>query len=138
MWAIVNPLVPALLFTFVFTRVVKMETPKESYVVLVTAAMVPWNAVSRALGRGGGSLVAERQLLTKVYLPRLLVPLAQVAGVIVDLLVSLLIRAYCFGGQRSFAVAEARRGAVAHRVDHGACHGCNGRIGRPHRAQTEI
>lgn len=91
LWVIVNPLVPALLFTFVFTRVVRIETTGISYLLLVTTAMAPWTLFSRSLTRGGGSLIAERHLLTKVYFPRLLIPLAMVLASIVDLVVSVVI-----------------------------------------------
>jgi lipopolysaccharide transport system permease protein len=89
LWVVVNPLVPALLFTFVFTKVAAIDTAGVSYLVLVTAAMTPWNTVSRTLGRGGGSLVAQRHLLTKVYFPRLLVPLSITLSSVVDHIVSL-------------------------------------------------
>jgi len=89
LWVIVNPLVPALLFTFVFTKVTTIETGGLPYLAVVTVAMVPWNTVSRTLARGGGSLVGQRQLLTKVYFPRLLIPLSIAITFIVDYFVAL-------------------------------------------------
>jgi lipopolysaccharide transport system permease protein len=90
-WVVVNPLVPALLFTFVFTKVADIDTGGIPYLVLVTTAMVPWNTVSRTLGRGGGALVSQRHVLTKVWFPRLLVPLSITLACVVDHLVSLAI-----------------------------------------------
>jgi lipopolysaccharide transport system permease protein len=90
-WVVVNPLVPAVLFTFVFTKVATIDTDGVPYIILVTAALTPWNTVSRALPRAGGALVAQRSLLTKVYFPRLLIPLAIVLTCIVDHVVSLCI-----------------------------------------------
>jgi len=91
LWVVVNPLVPALLFTFVFTKVTTIQTGGLPYLAVVSVAMVPWNTVSRTLGRGGGALVGQRQLLTKVYFPRLLVPLSITITFIVDYLVALVI-----------------------------------------------
>jgi len=91
LWVILNPLVPALLFTFVFTKVTTIDTGGLPYIAVVSVAMVPWNTVSRALGRGAGALVGQRQLLTKVYFPRLLVPLSTTITFIVDYLVALAI-----------------------------------------------
>ena len=91
LWVVVNPLVPALLFTFVFTKVTTIQTGGLPYLAVVSVAMVPWNTVSRTLGRGGGALVGQRQLLTKVYFPRLLVPLSITFTFIVDYLVALVI-----------------------------------------------
>jgi lipopolysaccharide transport system permease protein len=91
LWVVVNPLVPALLFTFVFTKVADIDTGGIPYLVLVTTAMTPWNTVSRTLGRGGGALVSQRHVLTKVWFPRLLVPLSITLTSVVDHLVSLAI-----------------------------------------------
>ena len=91
LWVVVSPLAPALLFTFVFTQVASIDTNGLPYIVLVTAAMVPWNTVSRVLGRAGGSLIAQRNVLTKVYFPRLLVPVSTTLAGIADHLVSLVI-----------------------------------------------
>ena len=89
LWVVVNPLVPALLFTFLFTKVTTIDTGGLPYLAVVTVAMVPWNTVSRTLARGGGALVGQRQLLTKVYFPRLLIPLSITITFIVDYLVAL-------------------------------------------------
>jgi homopolymeric O-antigen transport system permease protein len=89
LWVVVNPLVPALLFTFLFTKVTTIDTGGVPYLAVVSVAMVPWNTVSRTLTRGGGALVGQRQLLTKVYFPRLLVPLSITITFIVDYLVAL-------------------------------------------------
>lgn len=91
LWVVVNPLVPALLFTFVFTKVTTLDTDGLPYLAVITVGMVPWNTVSRTLGRGGGSLVSQRSLLTKVYFPRLLIPLSITITFIVDYLVALAI-----------------------------------------------
>jgi lipopolysaccharide transport system permease protein len=91
LWVVVSPLVPALLFTFIFTQVATIDTHGQPYIVLVTAAMVPWNTVSRVLGRAGGALIAQRNLLTKVYFPRLLVPTSITLAGLADHAVSLVI-----------------------------------------------
>ena len=98
LWVLLNPLLPAIVFSFVFTRVVHLETGPVHYLLLVTTAMVPWTTFSRALTRGGGSLIGERNLLTKVYFPRLLIPLAIVLSSIADLLVSLVVALATFHG----------------------------------------
>lgn len=98
LWVILNPLVPALLFTLVFTRVVRIQTTEVSYLLLVTTAMAPWTLFSRSVTRGGGSLIAERHLLTKVYFPRLLIPVAVVAASVFDLLVSIAIAMCTYPG----------------------------------------
>ena len=90
-WVILQPLAPALLFTFVFTKVVDVKTGGVPYLLFITAAMAPWTLVSRAVARGGPSLIAERSLVTKVYFPRLTGQLAVVISSFIDLLVSLVL-----------------------------------------------
>ena len=103
LWVIMNPLVPALLFTLVFTRIVRIDTKNVSYLLLVTTAMAPWTLFSRSLSRGGGSLIAERHLLTKVYFPRLLIPVAMVAASVIDLLISIVIAICTYPGSGATA-----------------------------------
>lgn len=90
-WVILQPLAPALLFTFVFTKIVNVNTGGVPYLLFVTTAMAPWNFVSRALQRGGPALIADRSLVTKVFFPRLTGQISVVASSSVDLLVSLVI-----------------------------------------------
>jgi ABC-type polysaccharide/polyol phosphate export permease len=90
-WVVLQPLIPALMFGFVFTRVVSVDTRGVPYLVFVTAAIAPWNFVSRALNRGGPVLIQERALITRVYFPRVAYQVAAVISSLVDLAVSLAI-----------------------------------------------
>lgn len=91
-WVILQPLVAALIFAFVFGRVANLQSDDNvPYLAFVFAALLPWNAFSGALQRAGGSLIASSQLISKVYFPRLIIPMAAALGVLVDFAVALVV-----------------------------------------------
>lgn len=84
-WAVVRPLATMLVFTLVFGRIAKLPSEGAPYSLLVFSGMLPWFFFSGALSDCSNSLVANGNLLSKVYFPRLLVPLSAVAVALVDL-----------------------------------------------------
>jgi homopolymeric O-antigen transport system permease protein len=92
-WAIFQPVLAALLFTVVFGRVAKLPTGGVPYLVFVYSGMVVWLQFSSAISAAAQSLVESRELVTKLWFPRILAPLAAVFPPLVDFLVSLVILA---------------------------------------------
>jgi lipopolysaccharide transport system permease protein len=93
-WAILQPLLMMMIFTLIFGRFAKIEPPKGiPYPVFVFAGLIPWTLFSQGLAASALSLVNQQQLLTKVYFPRLFVPIGAACVFLVDLLVSLVIYA---------------------------------------------
>jgi lipopolysaccharide transport system permease protein len=90
-WILLQPLLSAALFTIVFGRVAGIPSEGAPYDVFVLAGLVPWIFFSGAVARAATSLVAHANVLTKVYFPRLIVPIASVGGGIVDMLVATLL-----------------------------------------------
>lgn len=90
-WVVLQPLIAALIFAFVFGRVANLQSGDVPYLAFVFAALLPWNAFSGALQRAGGSLISSSQLISKVYFPRLIIPMAASLGVLVDFAVSLVV-----------------------------------------------
>jgi lipopolysaccharide transport system permease protein len=88
-WAIVQPLMLMLVFTFAFRRLAKVETGTLAYPVFALAGLVFWTFFSKAVTAGSDSLITNVQLLTKVYCPRLLIPIATVLSGLVDVCLSL-------------------------------------------------
>lgn len=84
-WAILQPLLAMLIFTFVFSRLAKLPSDGVPYPVFAYCALVPWTYFSTALTQASGSLILNERLITRVYFPRLIIPLASVCGVVVDL-----------------------------------------------------
>jgi lipopolysaccharide transport system permease protein len=87
-WAVLQPLLTMAVFTVVFGRLARLGSEGLPYPVFALAALVPWTYFANALTQAGNSLVDQHQLLTKVYFPRLLLPLAAVIAGLVDLGIS--------------------------------------------------
>ncbi|MBN1460297.1 MAG: ABC transporter permease [Armatimonadetes bacterium] len=92
-WAILQPVLTMIVFTVVFNRVlgVKSSDPKLPYEVFSFAGLLPWNFFSGALSRSGVSLVGNANLLTKVYFPRLVIPISAVLAGLVDFVISFVV-----------------------------------------------
>jgi len=83
-WAIFQPLLLAFVYTVIFGRFASFPSGGVFYPVFVFAGLLPWQYFSSALSTGSGCLVANVNLVTKVYFPRLLLPLAAIVTPIVD------------------------------------------------------
>jgi lipopolysaccharide transport system permease protein len=92
LWVVIQPLILMLIFTLLLGRVAglsKGEPPGIPYSLLVFAGLVPWTLFSAAISAGALVLVTNAPLVTKVYFPRLLLPIASCGSFVVDLVLSL-------------------------------------------------
>jgi len=87
-WAIVRPLLTMLIFSVVFGRFAKMPSDGYPYPIFVYAALLPWTFFASAITVSGQSLVGSAPLVSKVYFPRLIIPLSSVGAGLIDLLIS--------------------------------------------------
>jgi lipopolysaccharide transport system permease protein len=87
-WAIAQPLAMMAVFTLVFARLGQMPSGGAPYPLFAFAALVPWFFFSNSVNSGTMSLVTYRNIVTKTYFPREIVPLAQVGSRLVDLAAS--------------------------------------------------
>ena len=87
-WAIAQPLATMAVFTLVFSRLAQMPSGGAPYPLFAFAALVPWFFFSNSVMSGTMSLVTYRNIVTKTYFPREIVPLAQVGSRLVDLAAS--------------------------------------------------
>ena len=90
-WVIVQPLITMLIFTLVFGNFAKIPSDGIPYPVFAFSALLPWSYFSQALARSSNSLVNSSNLVTKIYFPRLLIPLAASVAPVVDLFFSFLV-----------------------------------------------
>jgi lipopolysaccharide transport system permease protein len=88
-WAILQPLILLAIFTLIFGRFAGFDSQGFPYPVFVFAGLIPWALFSQGMPQAALSLVNQQQMLTKVYFPRLFVPIAAAAVFLVDLLISL-------------------------------------------------
>jgi lipopolysaccharide transport system permease protein len=92
-WSILRPLVTMTAFALVFGRIAGLSRGEESYFILVLAAVIPWQFFSSSVDECGSSLILNRNLVTKVYFPRILIPLSTMLTSFIELIVSLIILA---------------------------------------------
>lgn len=86
-WALIQPLALTLVFTLFLSRASGINPSGVPYPLFALAALIPWTLFSQSVGAAANSLVENANLLTKVYFPRLLLPLAAAGSHIVDFLV---------------------------------------------------
>lgn len=90
-WAVMQPLFAMVVFSLFFGRLAKMPSDGVPYPVFSYAALVPWTFFANGLAQITNSLVRDTNLVTKVYLPRLVIPLAAALGGLVDFAVSFVV-----------------------------------------------
>ncbi|MBI3568268.1 MAG: ABC transporter permease [Gemmatimonadetes bacterium] len=88
-WVVLQPLIAGGLFTVVFGKVAKLPSDGIPYFLFAYSGFVAWTAFQNALTRSSGSLLAQASLVTKVYFPRLVLPLSSLWSTAVDFLVGL-------------------------------------------------
>jgi lipopolysaccharide transport system permease protein len=83
-WAIIQPFFTMVVFSLFFGRLAKVPSDGIPYPIFSFAALVPWTFFANGLGQSSNSLVGSANLITKVYFPRLTIPIASVLSGIVD------------------------------------------------------
>ncbi len=90
-WVVLQPLLTMAIFTVIFGRFAGIPSDGLPYPLFCYTALVPWTLFSNALSRGGESVVGNANLVTKVYFPRLLLPLSGVLSPLVDFAIAAMV-----------------------------------------------
>ena len=89
LWALIRPFLTMLVFTIVFGRIAKLPTDGNApYALMVFGGILPWTLFSTGLSEASNSLLTNEKLISKVYFPRLIVPVATIVVSFADFLVS--------------------------------------------------
>ena len=92
LWAVIRPLLTMIVFTIVFGKVAGMKSEGTApYALMVFAGLLPWQFFSTAFSNASESLISNSSLLSKVYFPRLIVPMSAIITSFVDFLISFII-----------------------------------------------
>lgn len=83
-WAIIQPLMMMVIFTVIFGKFAKLPSEGVPYPIFTFCALLPWNYFARSMADSGNSLVGSSHLVTKVYFPRLVLPLSRVFAGLID------------------------------------------------------
>lgn len=87
-WAIIQPLFTMLIFSLLFGKLANMPSDGIPYPIFAFAGLLPWTFFSNAVTNSGNSLVGNSNLVTKVYFPRMVIPMASVASGLIDFAVA--------------------------------------------------
>ena len=87
-WALLQPTLLMLIYTVIFSRIVRVPTDGTPYALFAYSALLPWTFFSTALSTATNSLVSHFSLVTKVYFPREILPLTYVIAALIDFLVA--------------------------------------------------
>jgi len=90
-WAIIQPLFTTLVFTVVFGRLAKVSSDGTPYLLFSYIAILPWNYFSGTLTDSSNSLITNAAMITKVYFPRLVLPLSAIFSKLLDFIIAFII-----------------------------------------------
>lgn len=91
-WAIIRPILTMLVFTFIFGKLAKLPSDGDiPYPLLVFIALLPWTLFSSSLSDASNSIVGSANLISKVYFPRAIIPIATVGTALIDFFISFVI-----------------------------------------------
>jgi lipopolysaccharide transport system permease protein len=91
-WAILRPFLTMIVFTVIFGRIAKLPSDGGApYALLVFSAMLPWHLFSNAMSEASNSLINNEKLISKVYFPRMIIPIATIVTAFIDFGISFLI-----------------------------------------------
>ncbi len=90
-WALIRPLLTMIIFTIVFGKIAKLPAGDVPYAILVFAGMLPWLFFANAFSEAAGSVIENASMVSKVYFPRLVIPLSSVIVSFADFLISAVI-----------------------------------------------
>jgi lipopolysaccharide transport system permease protein len=89
LWALIRPFLTMLVFTIIFGRIAKLPTDGSApYALMVFAGILPWTLFSTGLSEASTSLINNERLISKIYFPRMIVPVATIVVAFVDFLIS--------------------------------------------------
>ena len=87
-WVLIRPILTVAVFSIIFGKLARIPSEELPYPLFVLAGTIPWTYFSGALSAGSSSLVANAHMITKVYFPRLVIPLASIMACLVDAAIS--------------------------------------------------
>jgi lipopolysaccharide transport system permease protein len=89
LWALIRPFLTMVVFTIIFGRIAKLPTDGNApYALMVFSGILPWTLFSTGLSEASNSLITNASLISKVYFPRLIIPVASIVVAYVDFLIS--------------------------------------------------
>ena len=89
-WALLQPLLTTVLFTLIFGYFLELPSGGVPYPVFTLTALLPWQLFAYALNQSSTGLIADKNLITKIYFPRLVIPISSVLSALLDFAIGLI------------------------------------------------
>ncbi len=89
LWAFLQPLVTLLIFILIFDKAIKVNTGSVPYPIFALAGMTVWNYFSYVVAQAGNSIIGAQSIITKIYFPRLIIPLSKALVGVIDFVITL-------------------------------------------------
>jgi lipopolysaccharide transport system permease protein len=99
-WAVLKPLLTMIAFTLIFGRLAKLPSTDAPYPVLVFVALLPWQFFTTALGEASNSLISNSTMISKIYFPRMIMPISTVIVALIDFVISIVLLGIVMGFYR--------------------------------------
>jgi lipopolysaccharide transport system permease protein len=90
-WAVIQPLFTTLLFTIIFGNLAKLDSAGVPYVLFSFAALVPWTFFANSVSESTSSLIQNANMISKIYFPRLILPVAAVFAKFIDFMIAMVV-----------------------------------------------
>jgi lipopolysaccharide transport system permease protein len=90
-WAIIQPFFTMVVFTLFFGKLAKVPSDNVPYPIFSYTGLLPWGLFTKALSDAGRSMISNRSMITKIYFPRLVIPIASVLAGVVDFAIAILV-----------------------------------------------
>jgi len=90
-WAIIQPFFTMVVFTLFFGKLAKVPSDNVPYPIFSYAGLLPWGLFTKALSDAGRSMISNRSMITKIYFPRLVIPIASVLAGVVDFAIAIIV-----------------------------------------------
>lgn len=90
-WAVIQPFLTMVVFSVVFGRIVDIPSDGVPYPIFAFCALLPWQLFANALTQAGNSVLQNQELITKVYFPRLVIPVSAVLACLVDFAIAFMV-----------------------------------------------
>ena len=92
-WSVIRPVLTMIVFTIIFGKIAKLPSADAPYPILVFTALLPWQFFSNALQESSNSLISNASMISKIYFPRIIMPISSMIVALVDFAISFILLA---------------------------------------------
>ena len=99
-WSVIRPVLTMIVFTIIFGKIAKLPSVDAPYPILVFTALLPWQFFANALQESSNSLISNANMISKIYFPRIIMPISSMIVALVDFAISFVLLAIIMAAYR--------------------------------------